>query len=158
MALERDRELLERDASVAIRVCPREQGCHEPLHVGVVCGHVVLREGQRDHPHEVDAIEGAVGVVIVHAKSKEELVARRPEDQLAHPFEELVAADHAVAVGVEGREHPAREVLGAQPEGALELPCVDDRVRPRESGERALQDLHERRVEMRRWLHRRARP
>ena len=65
----------------------------------------------------------------MHAKSERELLAVGAEHQLAHPFEELVAIDRAVAVPVEGSEHAPREVLAAQAERLLEMRNVDPGVR-----------------------------
>ena len=64
-------------------------------------------------------LDRAVAVVIVQAEREHQLLALGPEDEPAHPGEELVALDHAVAVPIERREHAPREVLAAQPERAF---------------------------------------
>ncbi len=139
-------ELLEGEAAVVVRVGFAQERVGQVLDLRIADPHVVLRQADGDHAHQLGALERAVAVVVVEPKRERELVACRAEDDLPHAGQELVAADHTVAVLIEEREHAPREVVAAQAERRPERGLVDGRGLTRVSCERALEHLEQARV------------
>jgi hypothetical protein len=84
-------ELVEPDPPIAVAVGRREEGARELFGRLRRAPRVALGETDRDHPEELLVREEPIPVVIVHVKREGELLARGPQHETTHAFDELLA-------------------------------------------------------------------